>query len=67
MWPRLQRHYSRLCAQPADPVGHKAPSLPAQKGEVEQHREHRRAPAVEEALYVPYPRDKIEDFRGFPN
>jgi hypothetical protein len=30
-------------AQPADPVGHKAPSLPAQKGEAEQHREHRRA------------------------
>ena len=30
-------------AQAADPVGDKAPNLPAQKSETEQHREHRRA------------------------
>lgn len=29
-------------ALPADPVGHRAPSLPAQKSEPEQRREHRR-------------------------
>jgi len=30
-------------AQAADPVGDKAPNLPAQKSETEQHREHHRA------------------------
>jgi len=30
-------------AQAAEPVGDKAPNLPAQKSATEQHREHRRA------------------------